>query len=223
MEEKETLSLTGAAGRPITLRRWASARSTGRLAVLWPGLRYSCDQPLLYYAAQALLAQGVDVAQVWVDYRDEAFRQAAPEVRWRWLLQDGRTVMQALQQAEQPSAWVWVGKSLGTLTMAALWSEGTARPVAASLWLTPLLTFPVLVKALRHLEHPALVVASRQDPTFDAGAWAQVERAAQVRPLLLDQGNHSLEVPGDLEVGLNNLRRVTLAFAELLAETLPAA
>ncbi len=104
--------------------------------------------------------------------------------------------------------------------MAALWADGAATSVEASLWLTPLVGFPAVVNALRHLDHPALVIASRQDPTFVTQAWETLTAHDHLTLLLLSQGNHSLEIPGDLSASLDNLHRVTLQFAAWLERAL---
>jgi len=42
--------------------------NTDHLALILPGLNYTCDMPLLYYTAQFLIADGADVLQVKYDY-----------------------------------------------------------------------------------------------------------------------------------------------------------
>ena len=200
--------LSGWRGRPLPLRWYRPAEAGDVVAVLWPGLRYTCDAPLLAQATRALLGRGVTVGQVWADYQDAAFQQAPPEQRWRWLLAEGLAVIQAARQAVRPHRFVWVGKSLGTLIMAGVWLEGQGRDLAASVWLTPLLAFPAVVKVLAHVDSPALVVGSREDPTFDREAWQTAAGNLRVEPLLLDRGNHSLEVPGDERATAANLDRV---------------
>ena len=200
--------VNGWRGRPLPLRWYRPAEARDEVALIWPGLRYTCDAPLLARATRLLLAQGVSVAQVWADYQDAAFQQAPPEQRWRWLVAEGLAVIQTARQAASPRRFVWVGKSLGTLIMAGLWLEGQGRDLAASVWLTPLLAFPAVVKVLAHIDSPALLVGSREDPTFDRAGWQTAASNPRVEPLLLDRGNHSLEVPGDEQATAANLSRV---------------
>ncbi len=213
-------TLSGWRGRALTLRWQRPAASTDTVAVLWPGLRYTCDRPLLAQATRLLLQRQVTVAQVWVDYQQAAFQQAPPEERWRWVVAEALAVLQAVRREAQPRRLVWVGKSLGTLAMAGAWLEGQGRDLAASVWLTPLLAFPAVVKVLRNLDTPALLVGSREDPTFDQTGWQQVTTNLQVEPLLLEQGNHSLEVPQEPSVTQQNLERVMQALDGFLERVL---
>lgn len=200
--------MRGWQGRELRLRWHRPTAGEGTAAVVWPGLRYTCDRPLLALATRVLLARGVTVAQVWADYQTLAFQQAAPEQRWRWLIAEALAVLQAVRQEVQPRRWVWVGKSLGTLAMAGAWLEGRGRDLAASVWLTPLLAFPAVVKVLAHLDAPALMVGSREDPTWDHAGWQKAATNLQVEPLLLEQGNHSLEIPQDARSTQQNFQRV---------------
>lgn len=215
-------TLRGWQGRDLRLR-WQRPEGAGdTVAVLWPGLRYTCDRPLLASATRALLARGVTVVQVWADYQTPAFQQAAPAQRWRWLVAEALTVLQAVRQEAQPARWVWVGKSLGTLAMAGAWLEGQGRDLAASVWLTPLLRFPAVVKVLAHLDTPALMIGAREDPTLDGEGWQQAVANPQVEPLLLERGNHSLEIPQDAQATQQNLQRAEQALALFLDRTLLA-
>ena len=39
-----------------------------KLAVLFPGIGYHCDKPLLYYSKKCLSAYGYEIIDKWVDY-----------------------------------------------------------------------------------------------------------------------------------------------------------
>ena len=213
-------TLSGWQGRPLPLR-WQRPDTPGEIiAILWPGLRYTCDRPLLAQATDLLLRRGVGVAQVWADYQTPDFQQAPPDRRWRWLVAEALTVIQAVRREAQPRRLVWVGKSLGTLAMAGAWLEGQGRDLAASVWLTPLLAFPAVVKVLANLDTRALMVGSREDPTFDQDGWRRAAANMQVEPLLLDRGNHSLEVPHDIQATQQNLEQVTRRMEEFFDQTL---
>ncbi len=208
MVSGEPQTLTGWRGRPLPLRWYIPKAPTTTTAILWPGLRYTCDHPLLATATTELHTRGVSVAQVWADYQDATFQQAEPAQRWRWLVAEAITVIQAVRQRTAAQALIWVGKSLGTLTMAGAWLEGQGTDLVASVWLTPLLAFPAVVKVLAHVDRPALMVGSVADPTFDRDGWQTAAQNPQVEVLLFDQGDHRLEVPHDPEATQANLERV---------------
>ena len=51
---------------------------TDHLALILPGLNYTCDMPLLYYSAQFLVAEGADVLQVKYDYTQNSQGKPVP-------------------------------------------------------------------------------------------------------------------------------------------------
>ncbi len=223
LHASEVQTLRGWRGRPLALRWLAPGPQEAKeVAILWPGLRYSPERPLLARPARWLQERGVAVAQVEADYRTPGFQQADPALRWRWLVGEALTVLQAVRQRRAPQGLFWIGKSLGTLAMAGAWLEGQGTDLRASLWLTPLLTFPAVVKVLAHLDTPALVVGSLEDPTFDQQGWQAVAQNPQVAGWLLQRGNHSLEVPHDPAATRANLEqvgeKVEAFFAEVLAQ-----
>ncbi len=182
------------------------------LALMLPGMRYTCDKPLLYHATQVLLAHGADVVQSWAEYTQPAFAQSSPAERLARLVADARALLDAALATGVYRRLVLVGKSLGTLTMSGLLTQSTWPAPPLSVWLTPLVKYPPVIQAAQALPAPALYVASRQDPTFDADGWSAVLAAPQAEGLLFDEGNHSLELPGQPLRSLDLLR----AFVERL-------
>ena len=88
------------------------------IALMYPGLRYSCDKPLLHYTTEVLLDQGFDVLQLWADYDNPEFRGASQAERTVQLIEDGKALLKAGIKANSYTNLILVGKSLGTLTMA---------------------------------------------------------------------------------------------------------
>lgn len=157
-----------------------------KLAVLFPGIGYHCDKPLLYYSARLARAAGYEVIPVPYTGFPSKARGDAKRLR--------QSIDLACAQSEKILAdapWakadeiLFIGKSIGTLAAARYASEhGLA---VRSVLLTPLVeTFPCV-------HGPAIAFHGTADPWADTPA---VQAACRERdiPLFLTPGaNHSLE------------------------------
>ena len=217
MTDFVTETLTGWQDQPFALK-WRIPQDAGSVAALiLPGLRYTPDK----HTAQALAQRGVPVAAAWLDYSRPAFQEAEPQTRLQWLLTDAEAALQAVRRRAGVKQVLLVGKSIGTLTMGALWGVGALGDLAASIWFTPLLAFPAVQKAARHADRPALFVASEADPAHNAEGWQAVEANPHAQSLLLPRGDHSLENPADLADTLTLHAQVLTAVMRFLEDALP--
>jgi hypothetical protein len=190
------------------------------LALVLPGLNYTCEMPLLYYATHLLLEHGCDVLQVRADYTRPEFQTLGKMEQAQRLGADSGTALQAALTARPDGGGYeqiyLLGKSIGTISMAFLLSAFPDLP-HKPIWLTPLLRQPLLVEAALNWKGPAFWIASREDHTFDPAAWTRVEGTLHQQHLLLDRGNHRLEVPGDIETTLANLKSVLLTIRKFIS------
>jgi hypothetical protein len=88
-----------------------------------------------------------------------------------------------------------------------------------AVWLTPLLVRPEISEALASASAPALLIGSRDDPTWND---ASVPDNPALEVLELEGLDHSLQVSGDPIASLDVLRTVTLrvcAFFDRIAGT----
>jgi dienelactone hydrolase len=225
MAEFEITSLTiaGYADLPLPNRFFRVSQPSQAhpktLAVILPGLNYSCDMPLLYYPAKLLMGRGADVLQVHSDYTISIFRSANRQNQAVWLATDALAALRAGRSQDDYSQLVLVGKSIGSLALASL-VRSELGLAAAAVWLTPLLAQPHLVEAATNSRLPGLFVASRNDPTFDAGALDRIKERTPAETLLFDGANHSLEIPGDALQSLDILRQVLESLQSFLDQHL---
>ena len=165
-----------------------------RLAVLFPGIGYTCDKPLLYYAAKLARAAGFDVLPVPYGGFPGNVRGDAEKLR--------RCMDIAWTQAEEmlaPVQWAdygdicFIGKSIGTVVASRYASEHDL-PVRSVL-LTP------LAETFDFVSGSAIAFHGTADPWADTPAIVAACRAKGV-PLCLTEGaNHSLEtgdIPADI-------------------------
>ncbi len=181
-----------------------------KIAVIFPGIGYHKDKPLLYYAAKLALAGGYEIVDI--DYHDlpqkikgnQTMMKKAAELAYA----------QACEQLEKADLdsfdeVVFIGKSIGTVVSAKYLSEKSIN--ARQIWYTPVeATFSFGAKD---------VVAF----IGDADPWSDVDR---VKVTAREQGiplysyadcNHSLEC-GSVDRNITILREVMKVSEEYLAK-----
>ena len=169
-----------------------------RLAVLFPGIGYHCDKPLLYYSAKLARAAGYEVLPVPYSGFPEKVRgdgeklRACLDLAW-----DQAEAMLAGVKWHDWREILFVGKSIGTLVASRYALE---RQLAVkSVLLTP------LVETFRFVRGSAIAFHGTADPWADTGAIIAACRESGV-PLFLTEGaNHSLET-GHVLRDLSTLR-----------------
>ncbi len=209
--EITSLKIAGYADLPLPNRFFRTDQPAApyrkTLAVILPGLNYTCDMPLLFYPAKLLMEMGADVLQVHSDYTTSIFQTASRQNQAAWLATDAQAALRAGRQQDEYRQLVLIGKSIGTLALANLAVSDLDLP-ALAIWLTPLLAQEWLVAAAASSELPGLFVASKTDPTFDAHGLEKIQKQATAEALLFEGANHSLEISGDVLQSLEIMRQV---------------
>ena len=206
------LNINGYSGQPVANVFMKQHSGTERLAVLFPGMRYSIDMPLLYYTSRLLVSGGADA--LLVDYRyheDPTFMSADEQERARQLTGDVTAACRvALSQRSYRDVTI-VGKSIGTLAMAHLLSTESNLSAARAVWLTPLLRNENLRRQINNWRGKSLFVIGTSDPEYDEALLAEVEAATRGKSLVIEGGDHSLEIDGDFFGSLQALEKVLRA------------
>lgn len=165
------------------------------LAVLLPGRWYTCDMPLFYYAERLLIDRGWYVLRVQYDYRRENPASGEDEQLER-LTVDSRSAIDAGLAHGTYTHLVLVGKSLGTIAMAQLLPALDVAD-AWSVWLTPLLKRPGVLQCVASCSDRSLVVIGSEDSHFDPAIVGSLASEGQCATLIIDGGEHSLDLRGD--------------------------
>ncbi|MGP9681777.1 hypothetical protein [Brachybacterium sp. AOP3-A1-3] len=152
---------------------WQTPAPPRGLVNLLPGAAYTCQMPLLHFAALVAISHGWDVRAVaWI-----------PAEHWG-PEQIGLELAAAIGDHEGPIRVI--GKSLGTL----------AAPYAAehridAVWLTPLVTMPSVARAIDAHPGRQLLIAG----TDDAGAWdSEIAASLSAEVVELPDADHGLRV-----------------------------
>lgn len=215
--DKSVLEVSGFNQRKVPNKFLRQPKSPGKLALIHPGLRYTCDKPLLYYTTEALLEKGFDVIQLWADYTTPDFQELTQAEQSRCMFEDSSALLSAGKQARSYDLLLLGGKSIGTLTMTLLLNQDQKMLSATTLWLTPLLYMPPVVKVIKQLQGPAFIAGSDADPTFDMEVVSEIIEIPNISTLVVNGGDHSLEIPGDVHRSLQELSRITNSLSSFLS------
>jgi predicted alpha/beta-hydrolase family hydrolase len=218
MASSTSLAIAGYRDEPVPNRFLRQDGVTDHLAILLPGLGYTCDMPLLYYAENLLTEAGADLLRVEYAYGRRADYRALPAPdRRRWLLADAVAASRAALAQRRYDALTLVGKSLGTLAMGHLLT--TAPPPARgvrAVWLTPLLRQDDLRRQIRRYAGPSLFAIGTADPHFNPDHLEEVRAATGGEAVVLPGADHGLDVPGDPIASVHAVERVVRALQDFL-------
>ncbi len=106
MPNGQQLPIVGYRGETVPNRFVRQKGEADRLAVFLPGLAYTCDMPLFYYATNLLTDAGWDLLRVDYAYHRRAdYRNLAEAERLRWLLADATATWRS--SASRWGRWRW--------------------------------------------------------------------------------------------------------------------
>src|SRR3954447_6004164 len=200
--------ITGRASVPPGRRRDLGAcagllheNDPDRCVVVLPGMQYSTQAPLLWFAREVAAARGWSALEV----LDALPDGAEP---FGWARDRARRALDRV--AEDAGEVVVVGKSL---------ASGAAGIVAdrglPAVWLTPLLNERRLADHLSRAPRPALLVGGSADEAWAPDALAD---SGLLQVVQLDGLDHSLQRPGDPRASLDALRAVAERIDRFLGE-----
>jgi hypothetical protein len=162
-----------------------------RCVVVLPGMQYSTQAPLLWFAREVAAARGWSALEV----LDALPDGAEP---FGWARDRARRAFD--RAAEDAGEVVVVGKSLASAAAGIVADRGLP-----AVWLTPLLNERRVADDLSRAPRPALVVGGSADEAWAPDALAD---SGLLRIVQLDGLDHSLQRPGDPRASLDALRAV---------------
>jgi predicted alpha/beta-hydrolase family hydrolase len=186
----------------IELGPCAALRHDGdpdRCAVLLPGQFYPTRAPVLWFAREAVAAQGWSALEI----LGEPGEHPDP-LDW-----ERRCAESALAHTGDARMLV-IGNSLASLLAA----EVSDRGLSAA-WLTPLLTEAAVTDALARTESPTLLMGGTEDRLWRRDA---IPENPALEVLELPGADHSLQRRGDPHANLDALRKVADAVARLASQ-----
>ena len=218
MATSTTLTIQGYRDEFVPNRFLRPEGAIDHLAVLLPGLGYTLDMPLFYYAENLLLERGWDVLRVEYAYntRPEFQTLAKPE-RDRWLLADATAAWRAGLDQRTYERVVLIGKSLGTLAMGHLLTMADPPPNVGAVWLTPMLSVERLRQQISQYGGPSLFAIGTADPHFDPVVLEKMQAATTGEAVVVKNADHGMDIPGHPVASIRAVEPVVEALGRFLA------
>lgn len=172
--------------------------NTDHLALILPGLNYTCDMPLLYYTAQFLIADGADVLQVKYDYNQKSHgKPFSLDDKVPQLNKDVTSIVKVALEQRNYQHLTIIAKSLGTLGVPTLLETDFSAKVQTCVYLTPILKELVSQKELIQTCPNNLFVIGTIDPYYDPELIRVLINAQGDNFMIIEGVNHSLEFQDD--------------------------
>jgi hypothetical protein len=170
-----------------------------RCVVVLPGMRYTTQAPLLWFAREVAAARGWSALEVLDSLPDGDDPRAWARDRAR----------RALDRVGADEVLV-IGKSLASAAAGIV-----ADRILPAVWLTPLLDRARVVDDLSRAGRPALLVGGSEDPVWVPDALAD---SGLLQIVQLDGLDHSLQRTGRPGASLDALRAVAARVDHFLGE-----
>lgn len=190
-------------------------QETDHAAIIFPGVRYTCQHPLLYYPTKELLLQGADV--LWVEYNQRpSFTSLSETETVRCITTDASTACQALLHVRPYRQITLIGKSIGTAAMIHVLNEASLPLQLRAIWLTPLLRRKELCEMIQQARPQSLFVIGTADSHYDKKTLAQLQTVTKGDTLVIDHADHSLEIDGNVQQSIQIMGEVIQAIQAFL-------
>ncbi len=179
-----------------------------KIAVIFPGIGYHKDKPLLYYATKLALGKGYEVIDI-------TYHDMPQKIRGNETMMKNAAELAFAQSKEQLAKMdfneydqvLFIGKSIGTIASAKYASDYEIN--AKQIWYTPVeATFSYPSKNV-------VAMIGEEDPWSDVDVVKKLAKKNQIKLFSYAECNHSLEST-DVDRNLINLRDVMIKTKEFL-------
>lgn len=186
-----------------------SSENSKSLAVIFPGLKYGHDRPLLHYARKAAQMSGKDVLCLnyekkldWDDIGKPIIGEVADECL---------SILKKYIKKQYKSIY-FLSKSIGT-EVAGNTAEKFKNDNVKFFYLTP------TYAAVKYVcKSKCFAIAGTNDNIFSDEYIEEVKKSDKVKLMLVEGGNHSLELSNDLIGSIDVLKTVVKAYIDFFEE-----
>lgn len=178
------------------------------VGVVLPGAGYRPDHPLLWFARAAMRQAGAE--DVLVEYAPHGPLDDLLDLAHPFYERVRHDVADAIATATQVT---FVAKSLGTLALGEVVRAGIAPAgTTRAMWLTPIWEHDPTYEAARTCTWRSTYAVGTADPTYRPDRHAALDG----RTVVVEGGDHALQVDGDVLASTRAVHDVTAAMVELL-------
>ncbi|MEH7333863.1 alpha/beta family hydrolase [Neobacillus drentensis] len=187
------------------------------ICIMLPGLGYSTDRPIFYYATSMCLNNHVDVLHINYTFaKNEHFKKQNEAEQESWMYEDVKAVIKEVLRDTHYEQSFLLSKSIGTIPMAKEWTQKNLFPNALGIWLTPLLKVDTVYQAIMKTERPSLCVIGDADHHYIEEKIASLKNNELVNTLVTPKADHSLEIPGDIIASIHAANEVIAFIQEFI-------
>ena len=160
--------------------------SAKKLFVIFPGMGYTKDKPLLYYASKIARNKGYEITDIDYTHFFTAAKFSDPESEVK-IEKSYAMVAEKLSEVDFKAfeTVVFAGKSMGTMLSARYAEEHDVK--AEQLWYTP------LEPTFEHGCKSAIAFIGTKDPFSDVARMQETAKVQSIPLYVYPEGNHSLE------------------------------
>ncbi len=218
MYKETTLHALGYQKEPVPNLFYRQEDEPGSLAVILPGFGYNADLPLLFYPGRIVMNHGMDLLRLETVYsRRPEFSRLLDRGQLAWMDADVDAILDSALAQRDYRQLILIGKSLGTMAMGHLLERYPNLPASRWVWLTPVLTDLRLVEQVQQQRPVSLFVIGSADHYYNEGLLQILVDTTQGKPIVVEGGNHILEVPGSIHQSIQALDEVMTAVETFIA------
>lgn len=179
-----------------------------KIAVLFPGIGYTCDKPLLYYAGKIAVSKGYELVKVEYGNFPSGIKgnKENMEKAFQCGLEQTEDILKDICWEEYEDI-LFVSKSIGTVISSAF-ARQHQLPVKNIL-------FTPLRQTFLFADENGVVFHGTADPWAETKDITEGCKKLNLPLILTEQGNHSLET-GDILEDLKNLEKMMRVLFDLL-------
>ena len=197
MPSFSSLPIHGYRDRPLSNTFIRQEDETSHLGVVFPGIGYTAAMPVCYYPGLVLRSLGADLLNVEYAYARSGFSNLSEEEQTAWLQADAAAALKFALNQRCYTRVTLVGKSLGTLAIAALLEGRPDLLVSECLWLTPVLRSALVRDRIAVGKPRGLLVIGTADSYYRAELIPSLEKGLGRKALVFPGADHSLEIQED--------------------------
>lgn len=218
MVSRDQLTIRGYNDRSLKNIFFRHSDRPNKVAIIFPGLAYNHQMPLLHYTINTMVDSGLNVLAVDYDYSNNPdFMQQSQSVRFDWMLEDVEAAVRVATKEENQEIVCLAGKSLGTLALGHLLETHEELRGVKTIWLTPLIKNPQLLEQMLAYIKDAVMVIGTKDQHYDSDIIDRLNANTQLSGIVIERANHSLEIEGDTTQSLQVLMQIVTIIQQFLA------
>lgn len=195
-------------GLPATYNLRSHTEGSDTLMISFPGQGYKMDAPLMWYSALTALQTGFDVLSVEYSFHVSGASQrdtTIPEV-----VNEVANGIRSFLESHDYRRVIFVAKSIGTEISMRIAETGKVK-ADHFVFLTPLEGTIGFINGTDSM----LVIVGDNDPAFPEDSLNKLNDRKRV--LLIEGGNHLLEIPGDVSRSLGIMKEVVEELKEFFS------